>query len=91
MTVKEAKAILYNILYHLNEESEYTEAINMAKEGLDLYRAKIEKGKWQEEEKYGCFICSKCGKGSIYQPTVGGKPTYNFCPLCGCKMEGVKK
>ncbi len=33
------------------------------------------------------FYCSECGENT--RDTVMGKPRYNFCPMCGAKMEGV--
>lgn len=44
------------------------------------------KGKWIESETYG-FICSECGSGYKGQPTIMGKPIFEFCPICGADMR----
>ena len=32
------------------------------------------------------FYCSECGENT--RDTVMGKPRWNFCPNCGCRMDG---
>ncbi len=46
------------------------------------------KGKWRWSEDMMCFICSECESGWKEQPTLMGKPLYDWCPVCGAKMEG---
>lgn len=43
-------------------------------------------GKWEKQK--GIFICSRCWTGYKEQPTMMGKPLFEFCPVCGAKMDG---
>ena len=43
-------------------------------------------GKWEKHK--GIFICSRCLTGYKEQPTMMGKPMFDFCPVCGAKMDG---
>ena len=43
------------------------------------------KGKWIKNPD--CFCCSVCGGGYKNQPTLMGNPLFEFCPMCGAKME----
>lgn len=56
----------------------------------ELPTAERKKGKWQWSEEMGCFICSECKSGWKEQPTLMGKPLYDWCPVCGAMMEGVE-
>ena len=42
-------------------------------------------GKWEKHK--GIFICSRCLTGYKEQPTMMGKPLFEFCPVCGAKMD----
>lgn len=42
-------------------------------------------GRWIRNE-YGHFECSECNNGVINQPTMMGKPMFDYCPFCGAKM-----
>ena len=44
------------------------------------------KGKWIESDTDG-FLCSVCRSGYRNQPTLMGKPMFEFCPLCGADMR----
>lgn len=33
------------------------------------------------------FVCSNCKESQVV-PTIGYKPIWDWCPRCGCKMEG---
>lgn len=44
-------------------------------------------GKWMESDTDG-FVCSVCRNGYRCQPTLMGKPMFEYCPVCGAKMEG---
>lgn len=49
------------------------------------------KGKWQWSEEMKCFICSECESGWREQPTLMGKPLYDWCPVCGADMRGEQE
>lgn len=45
------------------------------------------KGKWIGN-MYEAFTCSCCGELQREQPTLMGRPIYNYCPNCGAYMRG---
>ena len=45
------------------------------------------KGRWIPSDTDG-FVCSVCRNGYRNQPTLMGKPMFEFCPVCGAKMDG---
>ena len=45
------------------------------------------KGHWIPSDTDG-FVCSVCRNGYRNQPTLMGKPMFEFCPVCGAKMDG---
>ena len=47
--------------------------------------AEPKRGKWIDNGE--AFICSECRSGYKEQPTLMGKPMFEFCPMCGAKME----
>lgn len=47
----------------------------------------VKRGRW-ERDKFGTFICSCCGNGYKEQPTLMGRPMYEWCPVCGADMRG---
>lgn len=49
--------------------------------------APIRHGRWEWDEEMGVFLCSLCGNGWKEQPTLMGKPLYEWCPVCGAKMD----
>ena len=46
-------------------------------------------GYWMKED--GIFICSCCKSGYEEQPTLMGKPMFEWCPVCGAKMEALNE
>ena len=46
------------------------------------------RGKWVKDDE-GTYICSACGSGYKDQPTLMGKPLFEWCPLCGARMKGA--
>ena len=60
-----------------------------------LWRAAYERGKAEAQPKRGmwiksdtdAFVCSVCRNGYKNQPTIMGKPMFEFCPCCGARME----
>ena len=49
--------------------------------------AEPKRGKWIDNGE--AFICSECRSGYKEQPTLMGKPMFEFCPMCGAKMDEV--
>lgn len=45
-------------------------------------------GTWFKDDE-GTFICSACGSGYKDQPTIMGKPMFEWCPICGARMKGA--
>lgn len=43
-------------------------------------------GHW-EWDGMDAFLCSECASGYKEQPTMMGKPMFEYCPICGAKME----
>ena len=61
-----------------------------------LWRAAYERGKAEAQPKRGmwiksdtdAFVCSACRNGYKNQPTIMGKPMFEYCPCCGARMDG---
>ena len=62
------------------------EAVEQIKEEYDIVDRP--KGEWFKDDE-GTFICSACGSGYKDQPTLMGKPMFEWCPLCGARMKGA--
>lgn len=45
------------------------------------------KAHWMVDED-GTFVCSNCHEGYSNQPTLMGRPMFDYCPVCGASMEG---
>lgn len=48
--------------------------------------APVRHGRWERDEMTGFYICSVCNNGYEEQPTLMGKPMFEYCPVCGAKM-----
>lgn len=49
-------------------------------------------GEWMPNPKIGwgeTWVCSICGEKTT--SSVMGYPRYNYCPMCGAKMDGERK
>lgn len=47
----------------------------------------VRHGKWNKVKHYdNVFSCSYCGE--LTTETVMGTPRFEFCPMCGAKMDG---
>ena len=46
----------------------------------------VRHGEWEKHKNI--FICSCCLTGYKEQPTMMGKPLFEFCPVCGARMDG---
>lgn len=42
-------------------------------------------GYWRESD--GIFYCSECNNGYKNQPTLMGRPMFEYCPMCGSKTR----
>ena len=47
----------------------------------------VQCGHWIESDTDG-FVCSVCRKGYRNQPTLMGEPMFEYCPVCGARMDG---
>ena len=45
----------------------------------------VRHGRWEWDGE--AFVCSACGSGYKGQPTMMGKPMFEFCPVCGADMR----
>ena len=55
-------------------------------QGMDTVDAvPVRRGRWEWDG--GAFVCSACGSGYEGQPTMMGKPMFEFCPVCGADMR----
>lgn len=53
------------------------------------YRDALRHGHWVASDEDG-FVCSICRCGYKDQPTLMGKPMFDYCPVCGARMDGDK-
>lgn len=44
-------------------------------------------GEWIWDDEMGVFLCSSCKNGWKDQPTLMGKPLFEWCPVCGAEMK----
>ena len=49
--------------------------------------APVRHGHWVASDEDG-FVCSICRSGYKDQPTLMGKPMFDYCPVCGARMDG---
>ena len=73
------------VLY-CEEDLGYEQCIDTLQDAL--YAVDRPQGEWFKDDE-GTFICSACGSGYKDQPTLMGKPLFEWCPLCGAKMKGA--
>ena len=45
-------------------------------------------GEWIPSDTDG-FVCSVCKNGYRNQPTLMGRPMFEYCPVCGAQMKGA--
>ena len=45
-------------------------------------------GEWISSDTDG-FVCSVCKNGYRNQPTLMGRPRFEYCPVCGARMKGA--
>lgn len=52
----------------------------------------VKRGEWIHKPQIGwgeTWICSICGEKTT--SSFMGKPRYEYCPMCGAKMDGERK
>ena len=60
-------------------------AIKMLKSLSTVDAVPVRHGRWEWDGE--AFVCSACGSGYNGQPTMMGKPMFEFCPMCGADMR----
>jgi len=48
--------------------------------------APVRHGRWIKSNAEG-FVCSVCRNGYKNQPTLMGEPMFEYCPVCGARMD----
>ena len=84
MTIEEA----INELFWIREDEndlKGKEALNMAIEALEQTEPERKPGKWVH--MVGWWECNQCHAEYTDMPTCMGKVIYEYCPMCGAKME----
>ena len=65
----------------------FTMALAVAARDSDDKMSERETGYWIPSDTDG-FVCSICRSGYRNQPTLMGKPMFEFCPICRAEMKG---
>ena len=90
MRLIDADAIPYTMLYKENWlKGTGVEKPGVWKDTIDAMptiEPERKKGKWMESDTDG-FVCSVCRNGYRCQPTLMGKPMFEYCPVCGADMR----
>lgn len=75
-------------LERLDEDEEAIECVLlMLKNRVENMPEAVVRGEWKNIDD--TFICSVCECGFKNQPTIMGKPMFDFCPVCGANMRKV--
>ena len=61
------------------------EAYGIIQEMPTVDAVPVRYGRWEWDGE--AFVCSACGSGYKGQPTMMGKPMFEFCPVCGADMR----
>lgn len=75
--------------WHRLENPQYSIAycIDQAMRGLPSTDVQpVRHSRWIESDTDG-FVCSVCRNGYRNQPTLMGKPMFEYCPVCGARMD----
>jgi len=58
------------------------------KNAYERGKADRPQGEWIPSDTDG-FVCSVCKNGYRNQPTLMGRPMFEYCPVCGARMKGA--
>ena len=67
------------------------DADRVAIESVPSAQPERKTGRWEWDEESGSFLCSECNSGYRDQPTLMGKPLFEYCPMCGADMKKEKE
>ena len=67
--------------------------VQMNSKGMPNFSTAVEiadrpQGEWIPSDTDG-FVCSVCKNGYRNQPTLMGRPMFEYCPVCGARMKGA--
>jgi len=67
--------------------------VKLNKNGMPNFSTAVEiadrpQGEWIPSDTDG-FVCSVCKNGYRNQPTLMGRPMFEYCPVCGARMKGA--
>lgn len=90
MTRNEAVAVLrlYELMAPGELKDRTKQAVEMAVAALTVDAVPVKHGRWIWSKRDGAYLCNVCNGGYKGQPTLMGKPMYEWCPMCGAKMDG---
>lgn len=80
--------IMDSDLDHLQRD-DWKEVIQIVQDAPTIQPQRM-RGRWMESDTDG-FVCSVCHNGYKMQPTIMGKPMFEFCPCCGAQMDGQEE
>ena len=64
--------------------ADFNEAVYTVRKAQPVDAVPVRHGRWEWDGE--AFVCSACGSGYKGQPTMMGKPMFEFCPVCGADM-----
>ena len=70
---------------YLAQMDERIKAKHMIADAPTVDAVPVRHGRWEWDGE--AFVCSACGSGYKGQPTMMGKPMFEFCPVCGADMR----
>ena len=86
-TVKTAIEAIPSVdIPHSEEWEKYSD--KLWKNAYERGKADRPQGEWIPSDTDG-FVCSVCKNGYRNQPTLMGRPMFEYCPVCGARMKGA--
>ncbi len=83
---REIKAIPSVDIPHSDDWEKYSD--KLWKNAYERGKADRPQGEWIPSDTDG-FVCSVCKNGYRNQPTLMGRPMFEYCPVCGAQMKGA--